>query len=129
MPEAQKTNLTTGPRPVLCDKEESWLYSCDHCRNGLGAEVMGVDVTPVDESKFGEIYNAFLDCRALLFRGQRLTTTQHIAFSRGFGAFETQRAHRLGFRGAADIDLIVAAPRRSGLGRSGPKLQSRSRGK
>ena len=49
--------------------------------NGLGVEVMGLDLTNVGEREFGEINKAWLDHGILLFRGQRLTTQQHIAFS------------------------------------------------
>ena len=56
--------------------------------NGLGAEVSGLDLTQVSEPQYGEIQRAFLDHGILLFRGQQLTTQQHIAFSRGFGELD-----------------------------------------
>lgn len=60
--------------------------------NGLGAEVMGLDLARVGEREFGEINRAWLDHGILLFRGQRLTTPQHIAFSRGFGELDTHES-------------------------------------
>jgi taurine dioxygenase len=52
----------------------------------LGAEVLGVDLArPLDEVDFGRIHRAYLDHGLLIFRNQRLTPAQHIAFSRRFG--------------------------------------------
>src|SRR5258708_2750759 len=52
----------------------------------LGAEIIGVDIRkPLDRETIDEIFSAFLEHNILLFRGQALTTAQHIAFSRQFG--------------------------------------------
>jgi len=56
--------------------------------NALGAEAMGLDLTRLDERQFGQLNRAFLDHGILLFRGQPLTTLQHIALSRGFGELD-----------------------------------------
>jgi taurine dioxygenase len=57
--------------------------------HALGAEVHGVDVSrPVSEEIFGAIRAAFLAHGVLLFRDQDLSPTQHIAFSRRFGALD-----------------------------------------
>lgn len=59
----------------------------------LGAEVCGVDVAkPMSESAFGEIYRAFLAHGILLFRDQDITRSQHIEFSRRFGALDRHDA-------------------------------------
>ena len=59
----------------------------------LGAEVCGVDVAqPMSESTFGEIYQAFLAHGILLFRDQDVTRSQHIEFSRRFGALDRHDA-------------------------------------
>jgi len=55
----------------------------------LGAEVCDIDVArPMSERAFGEIYQAFLDHGILLFRDQKITREQHIAFSRRFGELD-----------------------------------------
>ncbi|MGH7415620.1 MAG: TauD/TfdA dioxygenase family protein [Candidatus Rokuibacteriota bacterium] len=55
----------------------------------VGAEVVGVDVTRVDEPTFQELVEALNEHSVLLFRGQSLTDEQQIAFSRRFGPLET----------------------------------------
>ncbi|HEX9747059.1 MAG TPA: TauD/TfdA family dioxygenase [Methylomirabilota bacterium] len=55
----------------------------------VGAEIVGVDVTRVDEPTFQEIVAAFNEYSVLLFRGQSLTDEQQITFSRRFGPLET----------------------------------------
>lgn len=53
----------------------------------LGAEVFGADIAGgISDSKFAEIYGAFLEHLVLLFRGQRpLSPEQHTAFAARFG--------------------------------------------
>jgi taurine dioxygenase len=52
----------------------------------LGAEVFGADLSrPLEDAAFAEIKQAFADHLVLMFREQRLTPEQHLAFSRGFG--------------------------------------------
>jgi taurine dioxygenase len=55
----------------------------------LGAEVIGVDLArPIDDDRFSEIHEAFLQKGILLFRDQKITREQHIAFSRRFGELD-----------------------------------------
>ncbi|MCP5151742.1 MAG: TauD/TfdA family dioxygenase [Ectothiorhodospiraceae bacterium] len=52
----------------------------------LGSEVVGVDVTRVDDAGFAALRAAWLDAGGLLvLRDQRLSPEQHLAFSRRFG--------------------------------------------
>lgn len=54
-----------------------------------GAEIAGVDLAqPVGDSLFREIEDAFHRFGVVVFRGQRLTAEQHIAFSRRFGELD-----------------------------------------
>lgn len=56
----------------------------------LGAEVQGVDLAkPLSNSEFDRIHRAFLERGILLFREQKITREQHIAFSRRFGELDT----------------------------------------
>jgi taurine dioxygenase len=61
----------------------------------IGAEVYGVDLSkPLDDAVFALIEAAY-DCHTVLvFRGQRLTPEQHIAFSRRFGPLENHVLNR-----------------------------------
>ena len=55
----------------------------------LGAEVLGLDLSqPLDEPDFARIRQAHLDYHVLVFRDQRITPDQHIAFSRRFGPLQ-----------------------------------------
>ena len=54
----------------------------------FGAEVLDVDVTRVDGGTFKEIAEAFDEHSVLLFRGQRLSDQEQIAFSQRFGPLE-----------------------------------------
>ena len=57
--------------------------------HALGAETQGVDLgQPLSNSEFDKIHQAFLDHGILLFRDQKITREQHIAFSRRFGELD-----------------------------------------
>ncbi|HEV8678341.1 MAG TPA: TauD/TfdA family dioxygenase, partial [Stellaceae bacterium] len=53
-----------------------------------GAEIEFDLSAPIDEAAFAEIERAFHDNIVVFFRDQRLTSEQHIAFSRRFGELE-----------------------------------------
>ncbi len=56
----------------------------------LGAEVQDVDLSkPLSNSEFDQIHRTFLERGILLFRDQKMTREQHIAFSRRFGELDT----------------------------------------
>lgn len=59
----------------------------------IGAEIGGVDLSkPIDDATFSRIEQAWRDHLILLFRGQKLTHAQHIAFSRRFGELDDHAA-------------------------------------
>jgi len=64
----------------------------------LGAEVCGVDLRNVDERTFAAIHRAWLDHLVLLFRGQNLTDSQLIAFSRKLGDLDLAPVQETGRR-------------------------------
>jgi len=52
----------------------------------LGAEITGIDIRkPIDDKMLRDVRGAFLEYGILLFRGQSLTSEQHVGFSRQFG--------------------------------------------
>jgi taurine dioxygenase len=56
-----------------------------HC----GAEISGVDLAqPLDDAAFAQVSRAFFDNEVVVFRGQKLTPAQQIAFTRRFGVLE-----------------------------------------
>ncbi len=55
----------------------------------FAAEISGVDLSvDLDESTFSQVANAFFDNEVVVFRDQRLTPAQQIAFTRRFGPLE-----------------------------------------
>ncbi|OJA89097.1 TauD/TfdA dioxygenase family protein [Burkholderia ubonensis] len=74
----------------------------------LGAEVIGLDLSkPLDEAGFARIHRAHLDHHVLVFRDQRITPDQHIAFSRRFGPLQIHVLHQFGLAGHPEV-LVVS---------------------
>jgi len=74
----------------------------------FAAEVLGLDLhQPLDEADFRRIHQAHLDHHVLVFRDQRITPAQQIAFSRRFGALEIHVLHQFHLQGHPEI-LIVS---------------------
>ena len=57
-------------------------------RAALAAEVKGIDLARLTDEAFDFIHTAWLKHQTLLFRGQRLTDADLIAFSRRFGSLD-----------------------------------------
>jgi taurine dioxygenase len=55
----------------------------------LGAEIVGADLSrPLDDAEFASISDAFFECQVVVFRDQKLTPAQQIAFTQRFGELE-----------------------------------------
>ena len=54
----------------------------------IGAEVAGVRVGDLDSETFGELLQAWMDWKVLVFRNQDVDVADHIAFSRHFSELE-----------------------------------------
>jgi taurine dioxygenase len=64
----------------------------------LGAEITGLDLKVITDAEFKALHRAWLDHLVLLFRGQRLTDAELIAFSRRLGALEWAPVQETGRR-------------------------------
>src|SRR5262245_1373636 len=64
----------------------------------LGATVEGVDLRAIDDGTFAAIHRAWLDHQVLLFRRQRLTDEDLVAFSRRFGNLDEAPVQETGRR-------------------------------
>ena len=74
----------------------------------FAAEVIGLDLhQPLDEADFRRIHRAHLDHHVLVFRDQRITPEQQIAFSRRFGPLQIHVLHQFHLQGHPEI-LIVS---------------------
>ena len=74
----------------------------------LGAEVIGLDLgQPLADEAFVRIHRAHLDHHVLVFRGQRITPAQQIAFSRRFGPLQIHVLHQFQLAGFEEV-LVVS---------------------
>jgi taurine dioxygenase len=74
----------------------------------LGAEVVGLDLTqPLSREDFARIHRAHLDHHVLVFRDQRITPGEQIAFSRRFGPLQIHVLHQFALAGHPEV-LIVS---------------------
>jgi len=51
----------------------------------IGAQISGVDVKTMDDTAFGKIYQAWLDCNVIAVRDQELEIDDFLTYSRRFG--------------------------------------------
>ena len=80
----------------------------------LGAEVVGLDLTqPLDDTVFRRIHRAHLDHHVLVFRNQRITPAQQIAFSRRFGPLQVHVLRQFQLHGHPEI-LVVSNVKQDG---------------
>ena len=67
--------------------------------SGTGAEVIGIDLArPLSAEDFKRISDAFNDYSVLVYRDQKLTPEQHIAFAQCFGEIDVNRFFAPGAR-------------------------------
>ncbi|MBB1630122.1 TauD/TfdA family dioxygenase [Cupriavidus sp. UME77] len=74
----------------------------------LGAEIVGLDLAePLSAEDFARIHRAHLDYHVVVFRDQRITPAQQIAFSRRFGRLQIHVLHQFQLANHPEI-LIVS---------------------
>ena len=74
----------------------------------LGAEVIGLDLSQhLSDADFARIHRAHLDHHVLVFRDQRITPAQQIAFSRRFGPLQIHVLHQFQLPGHPEV-LVVS---------------------
>lgn len=77
----------------------------------LGAEIAGIDLSrELPAAKFADIVAAFHEHEVVVFRDQRLTPEQHIAFGRRFGEIDVNvrsRFHKPGYPELLVVSNIV----------------------
>jgi len=89
----------------------------------LGAEVLGLDLgLPLSPEDFARIHRAHLDHHVLVFRDQRITPAQQVAFSRRFGPLQIHVLHQFGLAGHPEVltvSNIIENGQPIGLGDAG----------
>ena len=75
----------------------------------LGAEVLGCDLSTMDEAGFAAVHQAFLDHQVLVFRDQDLTPETYVAVARRFGD-PVEYPFAKGIEGFPEITMIVKEP-------------------
>lgn len=74
----------------------------------VGAEIIGLDLTrPLSDADFARVHRAHLDHHVVVFRDQRITPEQQIAFSRRFGELHIHVLKQFLLTGHPEI-LIVS---------------------
>ncbi|MEE7566000.1 TauD/TfdA family dioxygenase, partial [Xanthomonas sp. Kuri4-3] len=80
----------------------------------LGAEVIGLDLSsPLDADTFARLHRAHLDHHVLVFRDQRITPEQQIAFSRRFGPLQIHVLRKFQLAGHPEV-LVVSNIKENG---------------
>src|SRR5689334_16940308 len=86
----------------------------------LGAEITGVDIgKPLDDETVKAINSAFLEHCVLVFREQRITPKQHLAFTRHFGEIESTDQHSNRHPDFPGITRILSRPTPEGQAPTG----------
>ncbi|AOZ02694.1 taurine dioxygenase [Cupriavidus sp. USMAHM13] len=89
----------------------------------LGAEVIGLDLSaPLGDAEFARIHRAHLDHHVVVFRDQRITPAQQVAFSRRFGPLQIHVLHQFQLPGHEEILVVsnvIENGRPIGLGDAG----------
>jgi taurine dioxygenase len=74
----------------------------------LGAEVLGVDLAqPLHDDLFAALYDAFLRHHLLVFRAQRFSDDQHVAFARRWGKLQRHVLNQYRHEGNPDILVLT----------------------
>lgn len=111
-------SVTSAPRAQTARTAASTVQAC-----GVrfvpfdappGAEVIGLDLAqPLDANTFARIHQAHLDYRVLVFRDQRITPAQQLAFSRRFGPLQIHVLRNFQLRGYPEV-LVVSNIKENG---------------
>ena len=86
------------PQPLPENRQRLKTLNVNRLGQHLGAEIRGIDLSrPLDDDTFAQVAKAFFDNEVIVFRNQKITPEQQIAFTRRFGVLEqhVRKEHRL----------------------------------
>lgn len=73
----------------------------------LGAELVGLDLSrPLNPQDFARVHGAHLEHKLLIFRDQRITPAQQVAFSRRFGELQIHVLKQFQLAGQPEVFVI-----------------------
>lgn len=118
-------SLSNGPREQTCadapGSDQSFTIS--RLAAPFGAEITGLDAgKDLTDADFARIHDAYLHEHLLVLRHQRITPSQHIAFSRRFGKLMIHALHQFHLPGHPEIlclSNIIENGQPTGLGDAG----------
>ena len=106
--------MTTDLSPAASAATPSQSFDIRSFSAPLGAEVVGLDLSrPLNETDYRRIHRAHLDHHVLVFRAQRITPAQQIAFSRRFGPLQIHVLRDFQLAGFPEV-LIVSNIKENG---------------
>ena len=94
--------------------EDDFLIASQFARalTNFGAEIVGLDLSrPINDQDFARIHRTHLDHHVVVFRDQRITPEQQIAFSRRFGVLQIHVLCPMGRGTRTDVEGFSCRPR------------------
>lgn len=99
-------SITATPRPAATAAGQR--FEIRPFDAPLGAEVLGLDLAePLSDTDFARLHQAHLQHHVLVFRDQRFTPAQQVAFSRRWGELQRHVLHQFALYGHPEV-LIVS---------------------
>ncbi|MBR8184821.1 TauD/TfdA family dioxygenase [Burkholderia ambifaria] len=122
-PAIRAASTSAGNRAALPPEAGAQRFDIVPFDAPLGAEVVGIDLSqPLGAADFARVHRAHLDHHVLVFRDQRITPDEHVAFSRRFGPLQIHVLHQFALAAHPEVLIvsnIVENGRPIGLGDAG----------
>jgi len=109
-----EVTLSRNPEPSAWRDAPSQDFDVRPFDAPVGAEVVGLDIAkPINDADFARLHRAHLDHHVVVFRDQRVSPDDHVAFSRRFGPLQIHVLHQFQLKGHPEV-LIVSNIKENG---------------
>lgn len=109
-----EATLSRNPEPSAWRDAPSQDFDVRPFDAPVGAEVVGLDIAkPINDADFARLHRAHLDHHVVVFRDQRVSPDDHVAFSRRFGPLQIHVLHQFQLKGHPEV-LIVSNIKENG---------------
>lgn len=109
-----EATLSRNPEPSAWRDAPSQDFDVRPFDAPVGAEVVGLDIAkPINDANFARLHRAHLDHHVVVFRDQRVSPDDHVAFSRRFGPLQIHVLHQFQLKGHPEV-LIVSNIKENG---------------